>query len=601
MKNGKKAAAICLSAVLASAAFGMPGAQNPIAPALLCATAADSGVIGESITWALDTNGVLTLSGTGAMPDGIAWPFEAGSVYSIVLESGITGIGSNAFQYFEHAVELNLPDTVTSIGSEAFKKCRNLTKLSLPASVAQIGSCAFVDCSALTEFTVAAANQAFAADGGVLYSLDRKTLIACPAGKRLDSFSIPETVTCIADGAFSANDALLTLRMPNGLTELGACALQGASSLRSVQLPKLLSRIGTKAFAGCEQLAKINVDSANQTFFVQDGVLYDRKTGTLLQCPPAAEMTTLNVPAGIFHIAESAVADCKQLTHVNFPQGLRTVGPFAFSGCSGLRSVVLPASVSLVNSFAFSQCSALQLVVLPDGGAELGYGAFSGCTGIRTAVFGKTMGTTATSAFPTGSKMTVYGYADTPVQLFAAANSLSFVALPETASFADCTLSAAADGSMTLTSCTSTASVVQVRADISAIADDAYAGCTNMFAVKIPANVKTIGEDAFLGCERLSVICGYAGTAAETYAAAHGYAFFPVGDINLEGAVDSNDAVLALRTFANHMLGQETLSVCEQMLADVNCDGAVDADDAVLILRYYAKTMLQGADWLELL
>lgn len=56
---------------------------------------------------------------------------------------------------------------------------------------------------------------------------------------------------------------------------------------------------------------------------------------------------------------------------------------------------------------------------------------------------------------------------------------------------------------------------------------------------------------------------------------------FEKGDLNLDGVVDSNDAVLALQASVDSQM----LSVDSHYLADINSDGVVDADDAVLILR----------------
>lgn len=56
-----------------------------------------------------------------------------------------------------------------------------------------------------------------------------------------------------------------------------------------------------------------------------------------------------------------------------------------------------------------------------------------------------------------------------------------------------------------------------------------------------------------------------------------------MGDVNGDGEVDSDDAVLVLRYFA----GLDTEEMIHE-LADVNGDGEIDSDDSVAILRYFA-------------
>lgn len=61
-----------------------------------------SGTCGEDLTWALDKAGTLTISGTGPIPDydtepDVPWYLKKSEVKKIVIESGVTAIGSYAF------------------------------------------------------------------------------------------------------------------------------------------------------------------------------------------------------------------------------------------------------------------------------------------------------------------------------------------------------------------------------------------------------------------------------------------------------------------------------------------------------------------------
>ncbi len=75
------------------------------------------------------------------------------------------------------------------------------------------------------------------------------------------------------------------------------------------------------------------------------------------------------------------------------------------------------------------------------------------------------------------------------------------------------------------------------------------------------------------------------------------------GDVNRDGFVDSDDAVLVLRDYVNTMLGAESLLDETQLAAaDVNGSGTVDSDDASLILTYYATSLTgEAPSWEDIL
>lgn len=93
------------------------------------ATAATSGTCGDNVTWTLDDNGTLTISGTGDMKDyfSSSSPFYNNSnIKSVIIENGVTNIGDYAFYYCGGLESVNIPDSVTSIGSLAFIGCSKL-------------------------------------------------------------------------------------------------------------------------------------------------------------------------------------------------------------------------------------------------------------------------------------------------------------------------------------------------------------------------------------------------------------------------------------------------------------------------------------------
>ena len=113
------------------------------------------GAEGDNLTWTLDCNGTLTVSGTGAMADFDPWsaPWEdyrsSTQLTSVIIEEGVTTIGSDAFYNCRDLANIVLPPNLTEIGSSAFYYCDNLSSITIPATVESIDYAAFAYCNAM--------------------------------------------------------------------------------------------------------------------------------------------------------------------------------------------------------------------------------------------------------------------------------------------------------------------------------------------------------------------------------------------------------------------------------------------------------------------
>ena len=121
---------------------------------LASGTCGAEGNNGDNLTWILDDEGVLTISGTGAMASwnwkGSPWYANKDKIESVVIEDGVTSIGANAFDGCSGLTSITIPSSVTSIGEHAFYGCSGLTSITIPNSVTSIGTSAFSGCSGLT-------------------------------------------------------------------------------------------------------------------------------------------------------------------------------------------------------------------------------------------------------------------------------------------------------------------------------------------------------------------------------------------------------------------------------------------------------------------
>lgn len=96
---------------------------------------------GSNLTWTLDSEGVLTISGSGDMYDygssSAPWHGSRSRVKSAVIADGVTSIGSSAFSDCSSLTSVTIPDSVTSIDWDAFGDCTSLTDVYYAGSEAQ--------------------------------------------------------------------------------------------------------------------------------------------------------------------------------------------------------------------------------------------------------------------------------------------------------------------------------------------------------------------------------------------------------------------------------------------------------------------------------
>lgn len=108
---------------------------------------------GDNITWTI-TDGVLRATGVGKMDNYtstsyVPWYDERGKVTSVVMESGITTVGSYAFDGFGKVTSVTLPETIRSIEEFAFWRCDDLPSIVIPSGCTTIKNSAFNWCESL--------------------------------------------------------------------------------------------------------------------------------------------------------------------------------------------------------------------------------------------------------------------------------------------------------------------------------------------------------------------------------------------------------------------------------------------------------------------
>lgn len=270
----------------------------------------------------LDLSGVVGLSEVkeNALSD-------CSSLNEIILPSGIIKIETNAFCNCKNLEKISLQEGLERIAEMAFANCPKLTNMKLPKSLYRIGRNVFagdesltelvipsrvesigtgaLDCKNLKTLIVEPHNPSYISKDNIIYSRNGSALIFYALGKPNTEFDIPEHVAKIGEYAF-AN-----------------------TNLKHITISHKVNIIGKHAFENCN------------------------------------EMTSINIPANVERIDESAFINCKNLKKVDIEKGVNSLGNQVFKNCTALDDIKLPASIMKIGDEAFANCKSLSILTIP--------------------------------------------------------------------------------------------------------------------------------------------------------------------------------------------------------------------------------------------
>ena len=389
-----------------------------------------------NLTWKLDADGTLTISGTGAMKnydynDNPSPVYNNSNVKKVVIEDGVTSIGNSAFNECISLTSITIPDSVTSIGTYAFSGCRSLTSITIPDSVTSIGASAFNSCSGLTSIT------------------------------------IPDSVTSIGNFAFSYCISLTSITIPDSVTSIGSYAFYNCKNLTTISLScksslkksdfgdkadlvsytnqhlltktaakaATCSESGNKEYWTCEHCGKYflsddtNPETAkaveqsetilpalkhknaitrgavepNGTKPGYSGDRYCPDCNTVLEKGytywiednltwKLYEDGTLNISGTgamkNYSYSNNKSPACSNLsvTSIVIEEGVTSIGDYAFENCDNLTSITIPENVEIIGKGAFYSCDNLKDVTLQDGVKIIERTAFIWCGNLTNIV-----------------------------------------------------------------------------------------------------------------------------------------------------------------------------------------------------------------------
>ncbi len=207
-----------------------------------------------------ESNGKLTFSGTGEIPDfteeaPAPWSGYVGEIQT-VYANGVTKIGSNAFANAQKLLLIETDESLVTIGDNAFLDCVKMWGHDI-ASAETVGAGAFSNNTAMTSLTLEKAAQLGAG--------------AFSNNTALTNVSLGARLTVIDADVFSGCSALTGMLIPESVTGIGQNAFGGCASLRSVNIPAKTAAVSSGAFSGCQALEKVYFYGNVPASLAQDG------------------------------------------------------------------------------------------------------------------------------------------------------------------------------------------------------------------------------------------------------------------------------------------------------------------------------------------
>lgn len=499
------------------------------------------GTCGDNLTWVLTSDGVLKISGEGAIPDYDPsstdyekiqpWISKQTKITEVIIEDGVTGIGEYTFSSHRNITKVTIPDSVTSIGKGAFQVCKKLSDVAIPYGVTSISDGLFYGCEKLSSVTIpdsvthigkhAFANYTYVesihipasvtsvAEGafrdcylGQVHITDLtawcKIAFEDSAsnplhrekklylnGEPVTELIIPNGITEIGQYAFAGCQSITNVIVPEGVTGIGVGAFQNNDNLAQVTIPGSVSKIGANAFSSCDNVSKVHLSD----LAAWCGIEFENQTSNPLSRAGrlfvnGKMVTDLIIPDGATRIGKYAFASVRYLLGVTIPEGVTVIDDYAFCNSTNLSRVDIPNSVTRIGAYAFQWCTGLWDITIPAGVSSIDEGAFSDCSFREVHI----------NDLSAWCKIDFEDENSTPMKfgkkLLLNGELLTDLVIPD---------GITSIGKYAFRSCGNLVSVT-IPDGVTGIGDWAFAGCGNIKSVRIPNGVTTIGRSAFAHC-----------------------------------------------------------------------------------------------------
>ena len=212
---------------------------------------------------------------------------------------------------------------------------------------------------------------------------------------------------------------------------IGSWVFLNNKDIKEITISKYVDFIDIRFVSSCEKLEYIHVDETSQYYYDVNGILIDKRTEEIVECPIAHDITSDDIPQNVKSIGRYAFVNCSKLTKLAIPDNITKIDSNVFSGCNNLEEISLSKNITKIQSqtffgckklshvkingnlisiedLAFGSCKSLEFIdlpdtlkiigenvfnksglkeiVLPDGLVEMGKGTFSECEALETAI-----------------------------------------------------------------------------------------------------------------------------------------------------------------------------------------------------------------------
>ena len=378
-----------------------------------------SGTCGTNITWQLEDNGTLIITGNGAISfSSQPWSKYIDQIVSLNISEGITSICKNCFTNLANIVEVTLPSTLTSILDGAFSNCSGIKRLYLTSIQDWLKA----------ELSNSYSNPANSSNKNVELYVDNVLLtnLVIPQGttyikptlfqyfNSIQTVSIPDSVITIDDNFLNNCNSLKRVDIPDSVQTMGSSCIYQCASVEEVyfgngiekfplffgvglsKLKKIV--VGSKMadfrskprWTPCASLKTVEISESNPNFAAIDNIVYSKDLKTVVMVPPPLlkqpfiesatkldpyfykyKMKEYIMQNTITELGDRCFITCESLTKVVLSNKLTLIPESTFSGCKSLTEVIIPNSVTKINSNAFSGCTSLTSIKIPRSVSEL--------------------------------------------------------------------------------------------------------------------------------------------------------------------------------------------------------------------------------------
>ena len=221
------------------------------------------------------------------------------------------------------------------------------------------------------------------------------------------TITLPDSVTEIGNYAFEDYYNLESINIPEGVTTIGSAAFLNCRSLTSITIPSSVTTFGSAVFYGCQGELIVNCNLPNQ--FTEDD-FYENKLIFYGAC-----FTRVTIGNNVTEIGNWAFYACSSITDVIIGSSVTRIGRAAFADCQNIKSINLPEGLKEIGDISFSHCYFIESIIIPDSVTDIKYGAFQDCDSLTSVIIGS--GATsieATAFWSCDSLESVYCKAITP-------------------------------------------------------------------------------------------------------------------------------------------------------------------------------------------